>query len=166
MQKGEIMKRFLDGVLKVNIWMQAIAAISLTLIILMTTVDVLARLFGKPLPGAVEIIAILGGIVAGFTTPITSWMKGHIQVDFVLNWLPRWARNAVEAATRCVAIGLCLLVSWNCLKIGTDFWIKGEVSGTLLVPLFPVCYGLATCFFVLSTVLFCDILKIFGGSHE
>ncbi len=160
------MKRFLDGVLRVNIWMQTVAAIALTLIILLTTVDVLARLVGKPLPGAVEIVAILGGIVAGFTTPITSWMKGHIQVDFVLNWLPPAARNAVDVTTRCVAIGLCLLVSWNCLKIGTDFWNKGEVSGTLLVPLFPVCYGLATCFFVLSTVLFCDILKIFGGSHE
>ncbi len=160
------MKKLFGAVLTVNTWMQAVAAIALTLIILVTTVDVLARLVGRPLPGAVEIIAILGGVVTGFTAPITSWMKGHIQVDILLNWLPSWAKNTMEVVTRCIAIGLCVLVAWNCLKIGTDFWSKGEVSGTLLVPLFPVCYGLATCFFVLSIVLFCDILKIAGGTNE
>jgi TRAP-type C4-dicarboxylate transport system permease small subunit len=160
------MKSFFGAVLKVTTWMQAVAATALTLIILITTVDVLARLFGKPLPGAVEVIAILGGVVAGFTAPITSWMKGHIQVDVLLNLIPQGARNIIEVMTRIVAIGLCLLVAWNCLKIATDFWSKGEVSGTLLLPLFPICYGLAACFFVLSIVLFCDILKIYGGSNE
>jgi hypothetical protein len=46
------MKRFLGGVLKINMGMQTIAAISLTFIILLTTVDVVVRIFGKPVPGA------------------------------------------------------------------------------------------------------------------
>ena len=160
------MKRFFGAVVKINSWMQAVAAIALTLIILLTTVDVLARIVGRPVPGAVEIIAILGGVVAGFTAPVTSWMRGHIQVDFLLNALPKLARNLVETATRITAIILCLLIAWNSFKIGTDFLDKGEVSGTLLIPLFPVCYGLAACFLVLSIVLACDIMKVFGGSDE
>ncbi len=80
---------------------------------LLTTVDVIGRIFGKPIPGAVEIIAICGGVVVGFTVPITSWMRGHIAVDFVLNWLPDKAKNLVNIITRCIGIGLCLLISWN-----------------------------------------------------
>jgi TRAP-type C4-dicarboxylate transport system permease small subunit len=160
------MKKFLDGVLKINMGMQTIAAIFLSFIILMTTVDVVVRIFGKPIPGAVEIIAICAGVVIGFTVPISFWMKNHISVDFVLNWLPTGARNLLNIITKCVGIGLCLLISWNFIKIATGFWKGSEVSGTLELPLYPVAYALGICFLALSISLFCDILKIYGGSHE
>jgi TRAP-type C4-dicarboxylate transport system permease small subunit len=159
-------KRFLDAIFRVNILMQAIAAIFLTFVMLLTTVDVILRIFGKPVPGAVEIIAICGGVVIGFTVPITSWMRGHIAVDFVLNWLPPKGKNLINIITRCLGIGLCLLISWNSTKIGTEFRDGAEVSGTLQLPLYPVAYALAACFFMLSLVFFCDILKISGGTYE
>ncbi len=165
-REGEVMKRFLDGVLKINEVMQATAGIFLTFIMLLTTVDVIGRIFGKPVPGAVEIIAICGGVVVGFTVPITSWMRGHIAVDFVLNWLPDKAKNLVNIITRCIGIGLCLLISWNSTKIGAEFRQGAEVSGTLQLPLYPIAYALAACFFVLSIVFLCDILKILGGTYE
>jgi len=160
------MKRFLDGVLKINELMQGVAGIFLTFIMLLTTTDVILRIFGRPVPGAVEIIAICGGVVIGFTVPITSWMRGHIAVDFVLNWLPQKGKNLINIITRCIAIGLCLLISWNAMKIGTEFREGAEVSGTLQLPLYPVAYAIAACFLVLSIVLFCDIFKIFGGTYE
>jgi len=160
------MRAFLSGVLKLNKFMQVIAGISLTFMLVLTTADVVLRIFGKPIPGAVEIISICGGIVIGFTVPITSWMKGHIAVDFLTNALPEKVRNGVEIITRCVGIGLFLMIAWNSWKIGTGFFTGKEVSGTLELPLYPVEYALAGCFFVLALVLFCDIIKIFGGSHE
>jgi TRAP-type C4-dicarboxylate transport system permease small subunit len=160
------MRAFLDGVLKINKIMQAIAGIALTFMLILTTADVVLRIFGTPIPGAVEIISICGGIVIGFTVPITSWMKGHIAVDFLTNALPEKAKNAVEIITRCVGIGLFLMIAWNSWKIGTGFFKGNEVSGTLELPLYPVEYALSACFFVLALVLFCDIIKILGGSHE
>ncbi len=160
------MKRFLDGVLKINLWMQTIAATCLTFMILLTTLDIVGRIFGKPIPGAVEIISICGGLVLGFTVPISFWMKSHISVDLVLNWFPGTVKNVFNIVTRCIGIGLCLLISWNSIKIGTGFWKGAEVSGTLQLPLYPVAYALGTCFLVLSIVFFCDILKICGGSYE
>ncbi len=160
------MKRFLDGVLKINEAMQAIASVFLTFIVLLTTLDVVLRLFRMPIPGSVEIIAIAGGVVIGFTVPITSWMRGHISVDFVLNSLSGRTRDAFNVVTRCVAIFLVLLISWNSAKIGAGFMKGSEVSGTLQIPLYPVAYALAVCFFVLAVVLVCDILKIIGGTYE
>ena len=160
------MKRFLDVVFKVNEAMQTVAAVSLTFMIMLTTMDVILRLFGKPVPGAVEIIAICGGVVIGFTVPISFWMRSHIAVDFVLNWLPDKGKNLVNIITRCVGIGLSLLISWNSVKIGTGFLKGAEVSGTLEIPLYPVAYALGVCFLVLSLVIFCDILKILRGAYE
>lgn len=160
------MKKFFDGVLKTNEAMQGIAAVSLTFMLLLTTLDVVLRLFGKPIPGAVEIIAICGGIVIGFTVPISFWMRSHISVDFVLNWLTKPARDVLNIVTRCVGIGLCLLISWNSVKIGMGMRKAAEVSGTLELPLYPVEYALAFCFFVLSIVLLGDIFKIYGGTYE
>lgn len=160
------MKAFLGSVLALSKFMQVIAGVFLTFMILLTATDVVLRIFGYPVPGAVEIIAICGGVVIGFTVPITSWMQGHISVDFVTNALPAGMKRVVDTTTRCVGIGLFLLIAWNSVKIGTGFLRGGEVSGTLQLPLYPVAYGLAASFFMLSIVLFCDILKIFGGKHE
>jgi TRAP-type C4-dicarboxylate transport system permease small subunit len=160
------MKRFYGGVLKINKFMQAVAGISLTFIILLTTTDVIMRMFGKPIPGSVEITAICGGIVIGFIAPMTSWMKGHIAVDFVINALPNKVKNLANIITRCVGIALCLIISWNSMKIGAGFFKAGEVSGTLQLPLYPAAYSLAACFFMLSIVLVCDIMKILGGRYE
>lgn len=160
------MKGFLDGVLKINRLMQTIAAIALTFMITLTTADVVLRAFGRPILGAYEIVAICGGIVIGFTTPITSWMRVHISLDFLANRLPGQGRNLLNIITRCVGIGLFLMISWSVMKIGTSFRTGGEVTGTLQLPLYPIAYGIAVCFFILSIVLFCDILKILGGSYE
>ncbi len=160
------MKRFLAGVFKINQAMQHVAGVFLTFIMLLTTADVVLRIFGRPVPGAVEIIAICGGAVVGFTVPITSWMRGHIAVDFVLNWLSPIGKNLLNAMTRCIGIGLCLLISLNSVRIGTEFRQGSEVSGTLQLPLYPVAYAIAACFLVLAIVLLSDIVKIFGGTYE
>ncbi len=160
------MKKFLDVVLRVNRWMEAIAGLALTFIITLTTADVVLRAFGKPILGTYEIVAICGGVVIGFVTPSTSWMRGHISMDFLVNKLPHQARNLLNIITRCVGIGLFLMISWNALVIGTVFRADGEVTSTLQLPLYPIVYGLAVCFFMLSIVLFCDVLKIIGGSYE
>jgi TRAP-type C4-dicarboxylate transport system permease small subunit len=160
------MKKLLDAILKLNLLMQHLATVILTFIIFLTTADVVLRIFRMPIPGTVEIIAICGGALLGLTVPITSLMRGHISVDFLLNGLPRAAKDALNIITRCVAIGLFLMISWNLAKIGKEFLEGSEVSGTLQIPLYPVSYGLSACFFVLCLVLVCDILKIFGGTYE
>ena len=160
------MKSLLDIMRRVNEFMQTISAVVLTFMITLTTADVILRAFGRPILGTYEVVAICGGIVIGFGVPITSWLRGHIAVDFAVNKLPDRGRNIVNIITRCVAIGLCILISWQISRIGVSFQSAGEVSNTLELPLYPVAYGIAACFSVLAIVLFCDIVKVLGGSYE
>ena len=160
------MNRFLNGMATVNRWMQGIASVALTFMICLTTADVILRGFGRPIAGTYEIVAICGGIVIGFTTPITSWMRGHISMDFLVNKLSEGGKNLVNIITRCVGIGLSLTISWYIFKIGTRFLTGGEVSGSIQLPLYPVAYAISGSFLVLSFVLLGDILKILGGKYE
>jgi TRAP-type C4-dicarboxylate transport system permease small subunit len=160
------MRAFLDIVLKINKGMITVAATALTFIVFLTTTDVVLRAMGRPILGTYEIVAICGGIVIGFAAPFTSWRRGHIAVDVAFKKFSGGAKNVINIATRCVAMALCLLIGWNIIKIGTDFWVGGEVSNTLQLPLYPVAYAIAACFLVLAIVLFCDILKIYRGTYE
>jgi TRAP-type C4-dicarboxylate transport system permease small subunit len=161
---------FLRTVFRITQYMNVVAGIALTFIILITVCDVILRALGKPILGVYEIVAMAGGIVIGFVTPFTSWVRGHIYMDFVIERLSHRAKCAFDIATRCVGIALFLMISWNVFKIGRNLYSVDEVSLTLQLPLYPIAYGVGFCFFVLSVVLFCDILKVlgssFGGGHE
>lgn len=164
------MRAFLETMSSIIKVMNVIAGIALTFIVLLTVCDVVMRAFGSPILGVYEIVAMAGGVVIGFVAPYTSWIRGHIFMDFVLQKLSAGSRKIVNIGTRCVGIALFLMISWNVIKIAANFHDVGEISNTLQIPLYPIASGVGFCFFVLAVVLFCDIVKIlegsFGGGHE
>ena len=129
------MKGFVDAVERIITVMRMIAGIALTFIILLTVADVVLRAFGRPILGTYEIVGVAGGVVIGFVTPFTSWVRGHIFMDFVLDKLPPRGKKAFEVVTRCVGTCLFLMISWNMMKIARNLYSAGEVSPTLEVPI-------------------------------
>ena len=87
------MKRFLDGVLKVNSWMQAIAAISLTLIILLTTVGCPGQDLRKAHTGRRRNHRYLRRSCRRLYGPYHLLDERPYPGRFCAEWLPRWARN-------------------------------------------------------------------------
>ncbi len=68
--------------------------------------------------------------------------------------------------TRCLGIGLFLVIASNLIILGMELYNSGEVSPTLHVPFYLVVYGIGICCFVQCLVLVCDIVKIIGGEYE
>lgn len=160
------MEKFLSSIFKLNKFMQVISGAALTFIVLLTTADVIMRAFGRPIIGTYEIVAMCGGIVIGFITPITAWLRGHVYVDFLVKKFSNPVQNVVNVITRCVGIGMFVMVGLNVVKIGNNFRRAGEISSSLQLPLYPIAYAVALSFFVLAMALVCDILKIRGGKYE
>jgi len=160
------MEKVLNFVLKFSKATSLIAEVTLTLMMLLTVSDVILRAFDRPILGTYELVAFLGAVAIGFSVPITSWMKGHVSVDLITSKLSCKARNIVNIGTRCLVIALFLLISWRLIIYGMNLHKANEVSMTLRMPFYPIAYGLACAFVVQCLVLFCDILKIRGGSYE
>ncbi len=160
----------MEGILKVvqrfSKMINVIAEVTLTLIMLLTVADVILRSFKKPIIGTYELVSFSGAVVIGFSVPLTSWMRGHVSVDIITSRFSKKVRDIFNIATRCLVIGLFLLIGSNLIKYGMDLHKAKEVSMTLEIPFYPVAYGVGICCFVQCLVMFCDIVKISGGSYE
>jgi TRAP-type C4-dicarboxylate transport system permease small subunit len=160
------MKGFLDKVRGLSRFLNVIAGISLTFLMFLTVMDVILRSLRRPIVGTYELVAFSGAVVIGFAVPLTSWVRGHIFVDFFVLRFSQKVRNIFNITTRSLVIILFFLIGWNMIKYGMDLQKSGEVSLTLQMPFYPVAYGVGVCCFVQCLVMICDILKIFGGEYE
>ena len=160
------MNGFFQMVFRLSKWANTLAGIALTVLMLITVTDVILRSLGRPIVGIFELVAFFGAIVIGFSLPFTSWVRGHIYVDILLTKLPPNGRSAVHLATRCMGLGLFLLIGWNLIKMGVDLSRSGEVSPTLQMPFYPVVYGIGAACLLQCLVLFCDIVKVLRGKYE
>ena len=165
-EEEPVMKGFLRRVEGLSRFLNIIAGISLTSLMFLTVMDVILRTLKRPIVGTYELVAFSGAVVIGFAVPLTSWMRGHIYVDFLILKFSKRVRDIFNVSTRCVVIVLFFLIGWNLMKYGMDLQKSGEVSLTLQMPFYPVAYGVGICCFVQCLVMICDILKIFGGEYE
>ncbi len=156
------MQRLLQIVLKISKGMHAMAAVALTFMILLTVADVILRSFRRPIIGTYELVALSGAIIIGFSIPFTSWIKGHVYVDFFILKLSQRGRKIFNLITKGLGIGLFLVIGWNLLALGRDLYKAGEVTPTRHIPFYPILYGIGICCFFQCFVLFCDMVKIFG----
>jgi TRAP-type C4-dicarboxylate transport system permease small subunit len=138
---------------KSTIWMNVVAEVVLVLMMMITVVDVVLRTFGTPIVGTYELVAMMGATVVGFAIAKTSWERGHVFVDFLME-------NAFFISTRILGIIIYALISWNLTKKGILFHRSGEVTMTLRLPFYPAAFALAFCFFVQCFSLLGDILRI------
>ncbi len=160
------MRRLLPMVSKISKGMNAVAAVALAFMILLTVADVIMRYFRRPIIGTYEMVALSGAVIIGFSIPFTSWMKGHINVDFFILKLTPEGRRIFNLITKSLGIGLFVIIGWNLLILGMDLSKAGEVTPTRHLPIHPVLYGVGVCCFFECLVLLCDIVKIFEGKYE
>ena len=160
------MKRFLTAVSRLSKMINVVAGMALTAMMLLTVADVVLRYLGRPILGCYELVSLGAAVVIGFSLPYTSWVKGHIGVDFLLLELPKWRRGVVLIFTRIMSIALFAVIGAYLIKKGLYMRMTGQVSMTLQVPFYPVAWGVAVCCFIQSLVLVCDIVKIAGGEYE
>ena len=160
------MKTFLKSVYKLSITTQVIAGLALAFMLIITLSEVILRSFGKPILGSYEIISFTGGIIIGLAIPYTSWKRGHVYVDFLINKFSKKRRRVIMIITRCLGILLFLLIGWNLISMGSDLYINKEVSMTLRLPFYPIAYGIGISCLIQCILLFSEILKIRGGEYD
>ena len=151
---------------KLSKLMNVIAYVALTFIMLLTVADVVLRFFGHPIVGTFEIVGLGGAVAIGFGIPLTSWLRAHIYVDFVIQKFPKWGMNTMNILTRVISIALFILIGYNLFIYATDLYKSGEVSLTRQIPFYPIAYGMGVCCFIQCLVLFTDIVKVIGGKYE
>jgi TRAP-type C4-dicarboxylate transport system permease small subunit len=98
----------------------------------------------------------------------TSWDRGHIYVDFLVEKRSDAVRKIFFVSTRILGIAIFALLAWNLFLKAGHLHKSGEVSMTLHIPYYPAAYSLAFCFAAECLVLVADVFRIFiwENSHE
>jgi len=161
------MQRFLRATSGLSNTLNVMGAVLLTLMMLLTVVDVVLRYLGRPITGTFELMSFAGALVTGFALAQTSLDRAHVNVDILTEAIRGKAKVALEVFTRLLGLGIFSLLAWALFDKGNDLVKTGEVSLTLHVPYYPVAYGLSLCCVVECLVLVLAIHEVIsGGEHE
>jgi TRAP-type C4-dicarboxylate transport system permease small subunit len=130
-----------------------IAAAAVVGMMALTCLDVILRFFRHPIPGAYEVVGMLGAVFVSFSLARTSMDQGHIAVDFVVQRFPERLQHAVEAINTGICALLFTVLCRQCVLYALDLKASGEVSMTLQMPIHPFVFGIAVGCAMLSVVL-------------
>jgi len=146
--------------------LNTIAGIAVTFMMLLTVADVLLRASGHPIIGTFEIVSLLLALVIGFGIPQVSLDRGHVYMDFLVEKLSEKGRRMMTTFTRILCLILFASIGYKLFSVGAKFHASGEVSPTIMLPFYPVAYGVAVCCLLECCVLISDIVRIWRGEYE
>lgn len=161
------MSRFLSLAHSLATVMDIVAGLALVGIMLLTSLDVILRYFGNPIPGAYDMVSLTAAFVIGFAVPRTAWDRTHVTVDILVDRFPG-TKGTFHVITRILALCFFIVLSWQLIKLGLSFSKTGESTLTLALPLYPVAFALGLCSIVHCIVLFADLVRgaAEGAAHE
>ncbi|HSV97593.1 MAG TPA: TRAP transporter small permease [Spirochaetota bacterium] len=129
----------------------------------LTVADVILRFLRMSMPGAYDIVGLLGAVMISFSLAYTSVEKGHIAVEFIVQKLPDKARSVIDAITGLLSTLFFAMATWRLAVYALDFYRSGEVSMTIKMPVYPFVFGMSLGSALLTMVL---ALAFFRTSGE
>jgi TRAP-type C4-dicarboxylate transport system permease small subunit len=149
---------------KVVDWLELVSGAALVFVTLLSGSDITGRLFGKPVPGAYEIISFAGGLVLGLAIPASVLRKVHVVVDLLVNVAPEGVKSFLHIFTRLLGIMLFVLMGYASLKMAGRLHANAEVTAVLELPFYPVAYAMGGAFFVTALLLIVELTKKRGDA--
>ena len=148
-----------DALRKVVMALAYVACAALMVMVIVTSIEVVLRIFRMTMTGAYDIVKIAATLTMAAALPYTTAIKGHVAIEYFFHKLGRRGRVVVDTLMRVSAMALFSLLAWGCVDYGNSLRAKGEVSMTLQLPIFWLPYTLAAaCVLVV-------LIKIYHLTH-
>jgi TRAP-type C4-dicarboxylate transport system permease small subunit len=144
-------------------WLEIVAGVALVIVMFLSGADVVGRAFGKPIPGAYEIISFAGGIVLGFAIPASAVGKVHVIVDLVVRRFSAVPRLVLHVISRLVGAGLLCAAGYALVMMGSRLRSTGEFTPVLQLPFYPVAYAMGFAFLVTALILVIESARTGGA---
>lgn len=168
-------KKFLEIVEKLR-WLncqfarllESIGGLSLLLIMVVTTVDVIgAKVFRVPVPGALDIVMLAQSVAISFGCAATLIAGKHVSVEIFYRFMPPILKKLSLFVVETLSLLLFVLIVWKLTIYGYELQIHHEGSPTIRIPLYPFAYGIVLASVSVCIELFGRIVKILiGGKYS
>jgi TRAP-type C4-dicarboxylate transport system permease small subunit len=146
---------------------EVVGLAGLLLIMVITCVDVVgAKLFLKPIFGALDIVMLSQLVAISFAIPFSLLLGRHVAVEFFVVKLPARPQALIDIIISLLILALFVLIIWRISVYGYSFQAGGEVSPTIRIPLYPFAYAVAFAGIPVCLVLISGILKSLRGIRK
>lgn len=133
----------------------------LLLMMFLTVGDVIGRYlvgrlpFFQPIPGTFELTEFMLVLIVFAALGYTQVRRGHISIDVVVSRFSPRTQSVIDSITYLLSLALFSLVTWQSAVYAHRLFEERDVSGILLVPIYPFLIVVA-----LGSFLFCLVLLV------
>ena len=113
-----------------------IAGVSAMLMMGITVIDVILRIFNTGITGAYDMVRACGVISVACGLPYLTAVKGHIAIEFFYHKAGRINRIILDTIIRVSSLVIFGLIAFHTFRHGIALFSKGEVFPNLGLPVF------------------------------
>lgn len=147
---------------KVSMGFEWVGLTAFVSMMVLTTIDVIgAKLFLRPVNGALDLMMILQLLAMGFALSMSYIQKRHVQVEFFMPLMPKLVQRITACLVQSLLLALFIIMTWQLFVYGHDLKIYGEVSSTVRIPLYPFTYATAVAFIPVCLVALVKWIQTF-----
>jgi tripartite ATP-independent transporter DctM subunit len=137
-----------------------IGAVTLAGLMVFTFGDVLLRyIFNRPTVGGFELSEYATALIVAASIAYTTFKKGHIGVDLVIQKIPWRKREIVNTVTWFLSLMLFVLITWQSVLYALELSTTFQASASLHIPTPPFVLMVAVASLSTSLVVGVDIFR-------
>ena len=137
-----------------------VGAAALTGLVFFTFVDVVLRyIFNRPTVGGFEISEYATAVIVAASIAYTTYKKGHIGVDLLVQKLPLRAQEVLNTLTWFLGLMLFVLITWQTVVYALELGKTFQASASLQIPTPPFVLMVAVAGAATSLVIGVDLFR-------
>lgn len=141
-------------------YLNLIAGVGLVAMALLIVLDIIGnKAFKFPLPGGIEFVGFLGVVVIAFAIAQTQLLRGHIEVEFIVQYFSKRVQRGLAIFVHICLLVLWVVIAWRSVDFGMILQSTGEVSMTERIPFYPFVYAIAFCCVPMFLVVLIQLIK-------
>ena len=138
------LERFENLNQKISQFFELIGLAGMVFIVFITTLDVIgAKLFTRPVFGALDSVMISQVVAISFAAAITLIIGRHVEVEFLVTLFPKRIQLIIDLMVKILCLILFLIIVWRMTLFGHHIQVRNEVTPTARIPLYPFAYSVA-----------------------
>ena len=126
------------GIFSASSWLNVLSIITLVVMTLLVTVDVIVRrLFNAPIPGTVEILTFGLGVVVFASLAYCEVKQEHVMLDLLTVKFRKLPRTINSIFIRLISTALLGMISWQLYLYAINTKNSNQVGATINMPAYP-----------------------------
>ena len=132
-----------------------IAGASILIMMTITVVDIILRIFNTGITGAYDMVRACGTVAVACALPYLTAVKGHIAIEFFYHKCGHFRRVILDTILRIASLLIFGILSVKIFQHGLSLYRAGEVFPNLGLPVFWIPFLISfNCFLMMVVFIY------------